>query len=123
MPTIRVLDKPRNLFHSVLSRKWHLVLEGDRTLLFDGDKPVLEEVHFPCAGGWGELRELRLPNGDHFRRQSPSAQWVCIGGSLFGQRFDCIMCDMEEAGQESHWFESVFVNVVAFDYRYMTFSD
>ncbi len=118
MGKIRALSKPRNLFHALLSRKWHEVIDGDRTLLYDGDELVIERREFPADGGWGELRELKFRTGECFRRTEPNRPWTCVGGTNFGQRIDHIELDMEERPQESPLFGLLCVNVVGSTYCY-----
>lgn len=119
MTTIRALANPRNIFNSLLSRQWHQVLQGDVTFLYDGDRLVLEVTEFPDRSE----REIALPDGTRFRRSAPREAFTCVAGAYLGRRFDEVLVDLEQCGQEADaLFGCLQVNVVAFDAKLVTFT-
>ncbi|MBY0550607.1 MAG: hypothetical protein K2W95_25230 [Candidatus Obscuribacterales bacterium] len=113
--TIRALTNPRNLFNSLLGRKWHIVLQDDdTTIFFDDDKQVLQTRQFPC----GSMREITMPDGTRLGRQSIYDRLLCeADGPHPKNGYGEIIVDLEECGVETGaLFGCASINVVGFDY-------
>lgn len=142
MPKNKPTDKTRNLYHCVLSSKRMLMIDGDHNRWFDGDKLVLDQRQFevteearqaainreeecrgpgywlydPEAHGWGKLAEIRLPNGNHYRREDPRGKMVCIAGPNQGEEFDDIGVYIEDDHTPER--DCAYVNVLGLDYSW-----
>lgn len=112
---IRAITNPRNLFNSLLSRKWHIVLQDDdTTIFFDGDKQVVQLKEFPC----GSTREITMPDGTRWYRNSSADRLRCdADGAHPKNGYGEIFVDLEACSVDSGaLYGCACINVVGHDY-------